>query len=83
MSVAVDLPTLPAAHTQALAMMSRHDAGAAEIAAIVGGDPAPARPDRVDARTRTLGPALFHSLDRRQRLCIVTIRRLTIQERAP
>ena len=40
MSVAVDLPTLPAAHTRALAMMSRHDAGAAEIAAIVEGDPA-------------------------------------------
>ncbi len=40
MSVTVDLPTLPAAHARALAMMSRHDAGAAEIAAIVEGDPA-------------------------------------------
>ena len=39
MSVAGDLPTLPAAHTQALAMMSCHDAGAAEIAGIVEGDP--------------------------------------------
>ena len=36
----LELPTMPVAHAQALAMLARHDAAAADLAAIVEGDPA-------------------------------------------
>ena len=36
----LELPTLPVAHAQALAMLARHDIAASDLAAIVEGDPA-------------------------------------------